>query len=205
MTSTRFDWEPILRFWFGPDPADPAAVREKQPLWFTASDATDQEIRRLFYQPWRSAARGELDGWRDGPRGGLALVILLDQFSRNLGRGSAEAFAHDVRALAIANALIESGRDRTLTPAERSFLYLPFEHSEDIEVQRRGLEHFEALVAEGGPDWAWLTEDALHWARMHLEIIERFGRFPHRNQVLGRQPTEAEERYLAEGGLHFGQ
>jgi uncharacterized protein (DUF924 family) len=204
MSPESRDWDAILRFWFGPDPGDPIAVKEKQPLWFTVDSAVDAEIHRRFHGVWIAATRGELD-WGGQPRSALALVILLDQFSRNLERGKAAAFAHDAWALAAAVAAIEAGFDRPLCPAERSFLYVPFEHAEDLSLQRRGVDLFTVLVAEGGPEWAWLTEDALHWARMHLEIIERFGRFPHRNLVLGRPSTLAEERYLAEGGLHFGQ
>jgi uncharacterized protein (DUF924 family) len=205
MTPTSHDWEPLLRFWFGAEPGHPVAVKVKQPLWFSGDDATDAEIRRLFEDDWAAAARGERDQWMAQTRGALALVVLLDQFSRNLQRGTAGAFAHDRRALEVATAVVDAGEDRRLHPPERSFLYLPFEHSEDIAAQRRGVELYSALVVDGGPEWRWLTEDSLHWGRLHLEIIERFGRFPHRNRVLGRTPTEAEERYLAEGGLHFGQ
>jgi uncharacterized protein (DUF924 family) len=105
----------------------------------------------------------------------------------------------------VATAVIDAGLDRRLLPVERSFLYLPFEHAEDRASQRRSVELFEGLVRDGGPEWSWLTEDVLHWARLHQEIVERFGRFPHRNRVLGRPTTTDEERYLAEGGLHFGQ
>jgi uncharacterized protein (DUF924 family) len=205
MTPSNEAWEPILSFWFGPDPNDPVAVRPKQPLWFKGDPATDDEIRRRFHDSWSRATRGELEAWTAEPSGALAVVLLLDQFSRNLERGKAAAFAHDARALAVTSRLIDAGSDRGLSPAERSFLYLPFEHAEDLALQRRGVEQFEALVRDGGAEWAWLTEDALHWARLHLEIVERFGRFPHRNRVLGRASTPEEERYLAEGGLHFGQ
>ena len=205
MSPSNVAWEPVLRFWFGADASDPVAVKEKQPLWFKADPATDDDIRRRFGDDWSRATRGELEAWAAEPRGALAVVILLDQFSRNLERGRAAAFAHDARALAVTTTLLDAGRDRGLSPAERSFLYLPFEHAEDRALQRRGVEQFEALVRDGGPEWSWLTEDALHWARLHLEIVERFGRFPHRNRVLGRATTPDEERYLAEGGLHFGQ
>ena len=204
MSPTSRDRDSVLDFWFGPDPADPAAVKAKQPLWFTVDSAVDAEIRRRFSDAWTAATRGELD-WAEEPRGALAIVILLDQFSRNLQRGKAAAFAHDRRALDTAIAVIDAGSDRDLGPAERSFLYLPFEHAEDLALQNRSVALFSTLVTDAGPDWAWLTEDALKWARLHREIIERFGRFPHRNQVLGRTPTAAEERYLAEGGARFGQ
>jgi uncharacterized protein (DUF924 family) len=204
MSPTSRDRDSILDFWFGPAPADPAAVKAKQPLWFTVDSAVDAEIRRRFGDAWTAATRSELD-WAKEPRGALAIVILLDQFSRNLQRGKAAAFAHDGRALAIATAVIDAGNDRKLLPAERSFLYLPFEHAEDLALQDRSVALFSTLVAEAGPDWAWLTEDVLKWARLHREIVERFGRFPHRNQVLGRASTAAEERYLAAGGARFGQ
>jgi uncharacterized protein (DUF924 family) len=203
--TTSRDWEPILLFWFGSEAGDPAAIAGKQPLWFAADAAIDQEIRRRFGEPWAAATRGELDAWASEPRGGLALVILLDQFSRNLERGRAAAFAHDARALRAASALIDRGEDRLLLSVERSFLYLPFEHAEDLTDQRRSVELFSALVEDAGAEWSWLTEDSLRWARLHLEIIERFGRFPHRNQVLGRRSTPEEERYLSDGGQRFGQ
>jgi len=205
MSLSRFEWEPILRFWLGPDPADPAAVKLKEPLWFAADDATDAEIRRRFGEVWAAAARGEIEVLDGEPRRTLAVVLLLDQFTRNLERGKAAAFAHDATALAIASTLIDAGADRGLHPPERSFLVLPFEHAEDPVAQRRAVELATALVADTGPDWTWLTDSTLHWAKLHAEIIERFGRFPHRNRVLGRPSTPAEERYLAEGGLHFGQ
>jgi uncharacterized protein (DUF924 family) len=204
MSPTSRDRDSVLDFWFGPDPADPAAVKAKQPLWFTVDSAIDAEIRRRFSDVWTAATRGELD-WAEVPRGALAIVILLDQFSRNLQRGKAAAFAHDGRALANAVAVVDAGSDRKLLPAERSFLYMPFQHGEDLALQHRSVALYSTLVTEGGPDWAWLTEDSLKWARLHCEIVERFGRFPHRNQVLGRAPTAAEERYLSEGGPRFGQ
>jgi uncharacterized protein (DUF924 family) len=205
MTVKSVDRDSILRWWLGDDAGDPALVKLKQPLWFAAEEPVDAEIRRRFGNAWSRAVRGELDDWSAEPRGALALVILLDQFSRNLERGRAAAFAQDERALEISIAAIDAGDDRRLHPPERSFLYLPFEHVEDAAIQRRGVELYSGLVSDAGPEWSWLTEDSLHWARLHLELIERFGRFPHRNHVLGRAPTEAEERYLAEGGLHFGQ
>jgi uncharacterized protein (DUF924 family) len=197
-------WDSVLRFWFGPDPSDPVAVEEKSPQWFTADSAVDAEIRRRFGDDWTAATRGELD-WAAEPRGALALVILLDQFSRNLERGKAAAFAHDARALAIAERAIGAGFDRLLHPAESYFLYMPYEHSEDPTHQRRAVDLFAGLAAASEPEWAWLTDAGVRWARAHQEIIERFGRFPHRNLVMGRRSTATEERYLADGGQHFGQ
>jgi uncharacterized protein (DUF924 family) len=197
-------WDCVLGFWFGSDPGNPGEVEKKAPQWFTADSAVDAEIRRRFGDDWTAATRGELD-WAAEPRGALALVILLDQFSRNLERGRAAAFAHDARALALAQHAIEAGFDRRLHPAERYFLYLPFEHGEDPALQRRAVDLFSGLAAATGPEWAWLTEAGVRWAQTHQEIIQRFGRFPHRNLALGRRSTPAEERYLAEGGHNFGQ
>jgi len=205
MSPTRRDYEPILRFWFGADPGDPASIALQQPLWWRSDPAFDSTLRDLFLDSYQAAARGDLDGWTGEPRGALALVILLDQLSRNLHRGSAEAFTHDARALAAAVAAIDAGHDRMLHPPERQFLYMPFEHAEDLALQHRSVALFSALVEDAGPAWRKLTEDALHWARLHLEIVERFGRFPHRNRLLGRRSTAEEERYLAEGGPSFGQ
>jgi uncharacterized protein (DUF924 family) len=205
MPPTSREWEPILHYWLGSAPGDPVATKAKQPLWFASDAATDGEIHRLFDDTWAAAGRGELDSWAAEPRGALALVILLDQFSRNLARGHAGAFAHDARALAASIAVIDAGDDRDLFPSERMFLYLPFEHAEDPALQARAVDLFLALVADAGPAWSWLTEDALRWARLHQEIIERFGRFPHRNHVLVRASTPEEDRYLAEGGAKFGQ
>ena len=199
------DYESILEYWLGPAPGDPAAVAAKQPLWFASDPKVDDEIRARFLDTWQAAARGELDSWAQEPRGALALVLLLDQISRNLHRGGPEAFAQDERALAVAIATTESGADRSLRPVERYFLYMPFEHAEDLELQRRSVALFSNLVEEAGPQWRALMEDALQWARRHLDIVARFGRFPHRNRVLGRPSTPEEQRYLEEGGLSFGQ
>ena len=205
MRPTSRDHEPILRFWFGEDAGDPEAIAGRKPLWFGSDPTVDAAIRERFYDTWSAAARGALDSWASEPRGALALVIVLDQLSRNLHRGAAAAFAQDARALAQALAVIDAGEDRGLDPPERSFLYLPLEHAEDRELQRRSVALFAALVEDAGPRWREFTEDALRWARLHQQIVERFGRFPHRNRLLDRRATADEERYLDEGGHSFGQ
>lgn len=170
----------ILEFWFGPDPG------EKRDAWFERSDAFDEEIRTKFGAVQAQAAAGECDGWAETPRGALALVLLLDQFSRNLFRGDARAFASDSKALGIADAAIQKGWDREFPEIMRIFFYLPHEHCEDLEVQRRCVELFT------GTEWG--TE----YAEAHFKLIERFGRFPHRNAVLGRENTPDEEAYLSQ-------
>jgi len=169
----------ILEFWFGPAPG------EKRDIWFERSDAFDAELRTRFGDVHDRASVGECDHWADTPKGALALIVLLDQVSRNLYRGDARAFAADGKALEIADAAIERGWDRKFTEAEQIFFYLPHEHSEDLEVQKRSVELFSQTV-----DWDQ------KFAAAHYRLIERFGRFPHRNAVLGRENTPEEEEYL---------
>jgi uncharacterized protein (DUF924 family) len=159
--------------------------------WFKKNVAFDEAIRLKFESTHHRAARSEYDGWAASADGALALLILLDQFPRNLYRSSAHAFATDPKARAIARAAIEAGFDKQVDPALRNFFYLPFEHSEDIADQDYGL----ALVAEAG------VEDDLKWAGIHRDIIARFGRFPHRNHALGRATTAEEQEFLDEGGF----
>ena len=159
--------------------------------WFRKVSAFDEAIRLKFEPVHHRAARGEYDAWAKSAEGALALLILLDQFPRNLYRNSAHAFATDPKARAIARAAVEAGFDREVDPLLRNFFYLPFEHSEDIADQDFGL----ALSAEAG------DEDGLKWAGLHREIIARFGRFPHRNPALGRITTPAEQAFLDEGGF----
>ena len=183
----------VLDFWFGaPDSPERGRARK---AWFVKSDAFDQSIRERFAATTLAARRGELDHWSDTPLAGLALLILLDQFPRNLHRGSADAFASDARALSVARTLLGRGFDRVLRPVERLFVYLPFEHSEDLAVQRTSLALFEALARDG--------QDNVDYARRHYEFILRFGRFPHRNAALGRASTPQELAFLAQPGSSF--
>ena len=159
--------------------------------WFKKLPAFDEAVRLKFEPTHMRASRGEYDAWAAAPEGALALLILLDQFPRNLYRGSAHAFATDPKARAIARAAIEAGLDRQIEPPMRNFFYLPFEHSEDIADQDYGL----ALVTEAG------VPDDLKWITIHRDIIVRFGRFPHRNAALGRVTTPEEQEFLDEGGF----
>ena len=159
--------------------------------WFKKVVAFDEAIRLKFESTHHRAARSEYDAWADTADGALALLILLDQFPRNLYRGSAHAFATDPKARAIAMAAIDRGFDKQVDPALRNFFYLPFEHAENLADQDSGL----ALSAEAG------VEDNLKWAGIHRDIIARFGRFPHRNAALGRVTTPEEQDFLDEGGF----
>lgn len=182
--------EEILGFWFGGE----EGYRE---VWFRKDEAFDREVRDRFAEDYERAAAGELDGWMSSPRGCLALILLLDQFPRNLFRGDPRAFATDEKARAVADHAVSTGLDRGLSPVERMFVYLPFEHSESVEDQRRSVELFLALDAE------LEAPEVLDYAVRHREVIERFGRFPHRNEVLGRASTPEEEEFLKEPGSSF--
>jgi uncharacterized protein (DUF924 family) len=182
----------VLAFWFG----DTQAPRAQ---WFRKDDAFDAEIRARYGATIDAAVAGRLDAWHDaGDRPALARIVVLDQFTRNAFRGHARAFAGDVRALAAAKDLTGRGRDRALTTLERVFVYLPLEHSESLADQRESVERFHALGVDDPSHAGYET-----WARMHLEIIERFGRFPHRNAALGRVSTPEEIDFLGQPGSSF--
>jgi len=192
----------LLDFWFGPLDADGLADAEHQARWFAADPAFDEELRRRFGDLHEEARAGRLDRWAETPRGRLALVLLLDQLSRNLHRGTADAFAADTHALELARGALARGEDQELALHERAFLYLPFEHAEDPAAQAVSVERFRALAAEAPPHARAQFETFLDYAIRHRDVIERFGRFPHRNAILGRPTTEAEREHLErEGGF----
>jgi uncharacterized protein (DUF924 family) len=179
----------VLGFWIaaGPD------------KWFAGSEAFDDAIRLKFEPVHLAASRGKYDAWAadtsNGAEGALALVILLDQFPRNLYRDSGHAFATDGKARAIAAAAVAAGHDKVVAPELRPFFYLPYEHSESLADQEAGIALFEGLLKDTG------DADSLKWAIAHRDIIARFGRFPHRNKALGRITTVAEQVFLDEGGF----
>lgn len=179
-----------------PGPADVVAFwRAAGPdKWFAKSDSFDAEIAARFEPAHHAAARLELEGWADSAEGSLALLLLLDQFPRNIWRGSAHAFATDPLARSITSAAIAAGHDLATDPALRVFFYLPLEHSEDLDDQDLCLAKCGALDAESGSEWS-------KWAQLHRDIIARFGRFPHRNACLGRQSSADEAAFLASGGF----
>ena len=195
----------ILEFWFEGAAEDPSKAMQRSAFWFQADAGVDEDISRRFSASLRCAARGDLAAWEQAAPSCLALVILLDQFPRNIYRGMAEAFQHDPKALDVATRGVEAGYLEQFSPVEQWMFILPFEHCEDISVQRVGIELFEGIVDRAGTEWEPSTRGSLDFARRHLEIIERFGRFPHRNDVLGRESTAAEQAYLVDGGESFGQ
>ncbi len=184
------DFTDILDFWFGP-PDSPERGSPRK-VWFQKSEPFDAEIRSRFLGTWQLAASGELERWQATPLACLALIVVRDQFPRNMFRGTARAFSSDPAALSAAESLVERGFDRPLLPVERVFAYLPFEHAENLAAQHRSLALFETL------DSGYLES-----ARRHHEIIARFGRFPHRNAVLGRESTAEEIEFLSQPGSSF--
>ncbi|XEU21428.1 DUF924 domain-containing protein [Tistrella mobilis] len=174
----------VLDFWFGElGPAD----------WFGAGERLDEVIGDRFGRVLAAARRGCCAPWRSTPRGRLAEILVLDQFSRHIHRGTPDAFAADGMALALAQEAVAGGHDLKLTVTERKFLYLPFEHSESLSVHVQTMALFTALG----------DAEALDWERRHLAVLERFGRYPHRNEVLGRISTPEEQVYLEEPGAGF--
>lgn len=187
----------ILEFWLGPaaDRADPDAALKRR--WYSKSAALDDELRREFGADLERAARGELDRWAATPRGVLALVVLLDQWTRNIHRDSSRMFENDPKALAFARGAVDRGLDRQLAACERQFLYMPFMHAESLADQVRSLELFEGLARDAP------GSDVRAFARSHHAIVARFGRFPHRNALLDRVSSEAETAFLAEPNSSF--
>jgi uncharacterized protein (DUF924 family) len=185
----------ILLFWLG-DLSENPFPTNKFGLWFANDPELDARIRDTFGDDIEAAARGDYDDWKGTPRGRLALLILLDQFTRNVFRGTADAFKYDPIALEIALEGIEAGDDQALLRIERLFVYLPLEHAEDRELQARSVALFEALAAEAPESEQGAYKEFLRHAVLHREIIDAYGRFPHRNEILGRASTPEEIAYL---------
>lgn len=199
----------ILDYWFGKGELDPARLTERSTFWFggdgpAAGAARDAEIREKLEPLLLRAADGEFDSWAATPRRRLALILLFDQVPRNIYRGTAQAFAFDARALALAYEGVQLAADLAVHPVERIFFYLPLEHAESMEAQDAAVRAFERLVADAPPEFRDFLAYTGKYAHRHRAVIEKFGRFPHRNAILGREPTAAEVEYLTNGGERFG-
>ena len=195
--------EAVLQFWFGTSSDDLDVSEGQASLWWGKDPATDELIRERFGSLRLAAIAGRLGHWEVTARGRLALIVLVDQFSRNLFRQQPEAFAHDALARQWCVDGLARGDDRSLRPIERVFFYLPLEHSEVLDDQRRSIERYEQLGREVPPQLQKPFADYVDFARRHCEIIERFGRFPHRNAVLGRASTPEEQQFLQGPGSSF--
>ncbi|WP_018078922.1 DUF924 family protein [Thiobacillus denitrificans] len=195
--------EKVLAFWFGA-PGSATAVAERQgKLWFGKSPENDQAVIDRFAATLTAATAGHLDHWIDTPRGRLALVIVLDQFPHHIYRDQPQAFATDPQSLALSLAALESGEYRQLAPIERVFLYLPLEHAESLAMQERAVSLYTQLAHEAAADERALFDNFLDYARKHLDVVARFGRFPHRNAILGRPSTPDEIEFLKQPGSRF--
>jgi uncharacterized protein (DUF924 family) len=199
----------VLDYWFGTGPWTPARVAERTKFWFggdgpEAQAARDAEIRALLEPLLERAAKGEFAAWASSPKRRLALILLFDQVPRNSYRGTAAAFAFDREALALAAGGLQLAADATLHPVERLFFYLPLEHAESLEAQDAAVAAFDRLVAEAPPDLREFCAYTAQYARKHREVIVQFGRFPHRNAMLGRESTPDEQAWLAAHPNYFG-
>lgn len=192
--------EEILEFWFGQLDHDDMAPAEKNKLWFQCTEAEDNEIRERFGSDVTRAIGGAQDHWADDPRGLIALILLLDQFPRSIYRGSEAAFSGDGKALALARAAVRYQVDENLPLIHRVFLYIPFEHAEDLDAQNEGLACFDGLL----DNCTQTTHNRVNGFRdymvAHRDVIASFGRFPHRNTILGRQSTAEELAHLEQHG-----
>ncbi|HRP23053.1 MAG TPA: DUF924 family protein [Thauera sp.] len=193
----------IHAFWFGTAADDDAVIAQQSALWWRKQADVDAQIRQRF-APWVArAAGGELDDWLRDARGRLALILLTDQFPRNIWRGEAAAFAFDVLALRWAKESLRLGLDGELRAVERVFIYLPLEHSEDLGDQREAVRLFDQLAASVPAHCKASFDGYVDYARRHLAVIERFGRFPHRNAALGRETSADEAAFLQQPGSSF--
>jgi len=193
---TASEADAVLDFWFGtPGSSEYGSARK---AWFSKDSAFDAAVRERFGVLVERALRGELEAWGDESRSSLAQILLLDQFTRNAFRGTARSFAGDARALAAASRMVGSRQDEALLPFMRGFVYMPFEHAEGLAMQDEAIRLFTKLVNEA-PEQA----DMLDYAHRHRDVIERFGRFPHRNEILGRQSTAEEIAFVKQPGSAF--
>jgi uncharacterized protein (DUF924 family) len=197
--------EEVHAFWFADALGDPDRARRRLDFWFRSTPQTDDEIRQRFAPTLKAASEGLLAHWEAAPQSRVALVVVLDQFPRNIHRRTAAAFRHDAHALAVARRGVAAGHSAALTAPERAFLIMPFQHCENLAVQRESVALFERLVTDAPPSFRAFAEGNLKYARLHLEIVERFGRFPHRNAILGRASTPEEIDYLKSKPETFGQ
>ena len=193
----------ILDYWFGDLGKGYSASEDRYRLWFAKNPDIDGSIRDTFLSDIEAADRGEYDNWQDSAKGCLAIIILFDQFTRNIFRGTLEAFAYDPKALAMAKQMVEKKMDKQLTLVERQFVYLPFEHSEKLEDQKKLLELVDSMYADAPENKETSLDGFKEYAIKHYDIIKRFGRFPHRNAILGRESTTEEIEFLKQPGSSF--
>lgn len=195
----------ILEYWFEDSVRDPLKAPGRMGFWFGDNPQRDAEMRERFGELVQAASEGKLDFWAETPRGRLAVLILLDQMRRNIYRGTAEAFGRDGRARYLMRDGVSRLMDLKLTPIERVFFYMPLQHSESLDDQEMAVDRFLQLEREVASDHREIFAGFRKYAQKHRDIVARFGRFPHRNSILGRRPTAEETAWLEGGGERFGQ
>ena len=197
-------WSELLSDWFADTLDTPLAITNRLDWWFKADSERDTKLSDKYDRLVEQCASGHLHDWLSKPEGRLALIIALDQLPRNLFRGTPRAFAYDAQTAAWCLAAVHTGQDQLLKPIQRVFMYMPLQHFEDLQAQETSVQLYERLARENG-DWPVFGDEFLAYARIHRDIIARFGRFPHRNEVLGRQSTSAELDFLGGDAPRFGQ
>ena len=199
------DYRHVIEFWFGELPVEPEDLADRHKLWYGVDAATDILIRDRFGTLVDAAVAGSYPSWENRALSRLALIVVLDQFTRNIRRGRAGAFEGDARALRLALDAIDRGMDRKVDPIPRAFFYLPLQHAEDLAIQERSVHVAECFDAECRAAFGNFPATLAPYAREHREIVARFGRFPHRNKALGRESTADELAYLAGDVPAYGQ
>ncbi len=196
--------ESILTFWFQEHSLSAPQIDRRMDVWFGEDETFDREISEQFADDVEKASNGLLDHWAAQPRGRLALILLLDQFRRNIHRNTADAFAKDKLALKLCVEGAMQKKDEGLTPIQRVFFYMPLQHAESRKVQAKSIALFNRLAEAVSPTYRETFLTIAQFAELHHDIIDQFGRFPHRNRLLGRQNTDAENEYLGDA-VDFGQ
>lgn len=197
--------EAILSFWFKEQELSAPQIDRRMDIWFGEDSVFDHEIEKEFSDDVDSASEGKLDHWAAEPHGRLALIILIDQFRRNIYRNSAKAFSKDRLALKLCVEGAVEKKDKRLTPIQRVFFYMPLQHAESAKVQAKSLALYNRLAESVSPTYQETFLTVAQFAELHKDIIDQFGRFPHRNQLLGRENTPEEDEYLASDSPDFGQ
>jgi uncharacterized protein (DUF924 family) len=195
----------ILAFWFKEQTLSAPQIDGRMDIWFGEDEVFDHEIARQFSDDVDAASEGNLDHWAKDPKGRLALILLLDQFRRNIYRGTAKAFEKDREALRLCVEGVMEKKDKGLTPIQRVFFYMPLQHAESRKVQQKSVDVYNRVAKAVTPTLKETFETIAQFAELHADIIEKFGRFPHRNKMLDRENTPEEEEYLAADGPTFGQ
>ena len=197
--------EQILSFWFKEQELTGPQIDRRMDIWFGEDRVFDHEIEKDFSDEIEKASAGKLDHWADEPHGRLALILLIDQFRRNIYRGTLKAFSHDKVALKLCVEGAMEKKDKGLTPIQRVFFYMPLQHAESRKVQAKSVKLYERLAESVSPTLQETFLTVAQFAELHKDIIDQFGRFPHRNSLLGRENTPEEDEYLAGDSPDFGQ